>query len=74
MLDDLRNSANTPFEEEEQSPTPVEVVKQRPSRRRSSEPFLGMTPGQRLVIAILLFVMVCVLGVMFLFVTGKIYF
>jgi hypothetical protein len=72
MLDDLRNSANTPFEEEEQSPTPVEVVQRRPARPR--EPFLGMTSGQRLVIAILLFVMVCVLGMMFLFVTGKIYF
>ena len=69
MLDDLRNSAST-FVEEEQSPTEVEAAPVR-TRRRSSEPFLGMTAAQRFTVALMMFLMIWVLGVLFLVIMDK---
>ena len=60
MLDDLRHS--TEFFEEEVRP----VEEDRPG-------FLGMTAGQRFVLVLMLFLMVVVLGALFLFVTDSIY-
>lgn len=71
MLDDLRNSASNSFQEEEEPlPETNTVVRQR--LQRSGEPFLGMTPQQRFVIALLIFMMVSVLGILTLVVTQKV--
>ncbi len=56
MLDDLRNSASSPFLEEN-SFEPEEKPQQKMERN-----FLGMTPAQRFVIAMFLFFMVLILG------------
>ena len=68
MLDDLRNSA-TQFIEEE-PPAPELKLE------RSASPtglFLGMTATQRFVLVLMIFLMVIVLGVLFLFATDSIY-
>lgn len=71
MLDNLRDEANSKpfFEDEEQPAETGPVIMSEPPR---SGRFLGMTPMQRFVIAILMMVMVCVLGMMCLLITGKI--
>ena len=68
MLDDLRNSASTPVE-----PLPEEPSNQSAPRRPRREPLLGMSPGQRFVVVLLLFMMTCVLGAGCLILTGKVY-
>ncbi len=65
MLDDLRHSAAQSYEEEI-------AQGKRPSRRR--RPFLGMTAPQRFFIAVVILVLTCLLGVLFLVVSGKIVF
>ena len=73
MFDNLReDAASKPFYEEEEA-------KFQPAAGTSSydEPvrpsrFLGMTSAQRVVIAFMLMITVCVIGVMFLFVMNKI--
>ena len=65
MLDDLRNSASEFIEDEPIVPEP------RPQRR--AEPFLGMTAGQRFMLVLMIFLMIIVLGLIFLFVTDSIY-
>lgn len=65
MLEDFRDQANEAsyFEDNDifnEMPPPVE------------KHFLGMTPGQRLLIALLLFFIVCLLGSFTLLVTEKI--
>lgn len=65
MLDDLRNSASEFIEDEPIVPEP------KPKRR--SEPFLGMTAGQRFVLVLMIFMMIVVLGLFFLFATDSIY-
>ena len=81
MFDNLREDANsapfdsTPFYEDEAK---FEQAERRPKaapRRRAASSngrFLGMTPLQRFVLAILLFVSVCALGSMLLLITGKV--
>ena len=72
MLDDLRNSAVEPYKEES-APSGESVP---PPRRRSRNPeshFLGMTAPQRLIIAIMLFMMVCLLGSFCLILTDKVW-
>ena len=69
MLDDLRNSANQSFQEEEQTPIEPSEMDARP---RDSAPFLGMTASQRFVVALLLFLMTCVFGTFCLLVTQKV--
>jgi hypothetical protein len=72
MLDDLRNSASESFPEEEENITQQhEVIRLRP--RPPSEPFLGMTAQQRFVVALMLFLMVSVLGALFLVATESVY-
>jgi hypothetical protein len=69
MLDDLRNSSS--FEEEEPPQDP-----ERPSTptriRRPSGSFLGMTAPQRFVLSLMLFMMVCVVGILLLIVFEKV--
>jgi hypothetical protein len=73
MLDNLRESASqSPFFQEEQKPP-----EQNPSpRRRKQRPpgyFLGMSPIQRFFIAIMLFMLVCIVGSFILLAAQKIW-
>lgn len=68
MLDDLRNSAGSGFEED---PLDDQVYKSAEKPQKST--FLGMTAGQRFVIAFFVFMMVAILGVFVLIVFQKIY-
>ena len=67
MLDDLRNSAGSPFLDEE----PIEEEK--PTTRINSGNFLGMTAPQRFVVSLFLFFMVLILGVFLLILFQKVY-
>jgi hypothetical protein len=78
MLDDLRNSAAKSFQEEEEEKEKENTVAQtheviRLRKQRESAPFLGMTAQQRFVVALLLFMMVSVMGVLLLVATEKIF-
>lgn len=71
MLDNLREEASSKpfFEDEAQSQQAASGVQ--PPARKSGK-FLGMTPMQRFVIALLLMFLTCTLGMMCLLLTGKI--
>jgi hypothetical protein len=66
MLDEFRQQADAEsFFEEEESYEEVRPI--RPKTRR-----FGMTAAQRLVLSLLFLMMVCVVGTLFLVVTGKV--
>jgi hypothetical protein len=67
-LEDLRNQAGdtTGFGEE---PLPAPPP---PPRRETGGRFLGMTPSQRFIIALILLVITCLLSTFCLLVTGKV--
>ena len=67
MLDDFRSQADTPFFED----TPPEEVRYETQTRRD---YLGMSPVQRFVIAILLLLITLLLSSFCLLVTGKVAF
>jgi hypothetical protein len=68
MVDDLRDDAG--YMEEEDQP---DYKYQETMAVAGTQPqFLGMTPQQRLVIAVLILMMVCILGSFFLLITGSI--
>ena len=70
MFDNLREEANSsPFYENEAQFQSAEEPG--PVAPRSSGRILGMTPLQRFFIALMLMIMVCLVGAMFLLVTGK---
>ena len=70
MFDNLREQANsTPFYEGEAQFQSVEEPN--PAPFHTSSRFLGMTPQQRFIISLMLMMMVCLIGAMFLVVTGK---
>jgi hypothetical protein len=71
MLDDLRNSANNSYDDE--TPPQQTGLPMQPIQPANQGTFLGMTAGQRFVLALMLFMMVCVLGVFALIATEKIY-
>ena len=62
MLDDLRNEAQSSFDENKETLEPENELAELSPRRRQRPPFLGMSSGQRFVIALMLFLMVCLLG------------
>jgi hypothetical protein len=66
MLDDFREQADTSTIYEEEANEALEID-QKP------RPFLGMTPVQRFVIALMLLVIACVLSAFCLIVTEKIF-
>jgi hypothetical protein len=68
MLDDLRNSVDNSFYEED----PLDQPPEKPQRRHRQGDFLGMSAGQRFVIALFLFFMVAILGAFLLIVYQKI--
>ena len=67
MLDDYREQASASPYYEEPEETFEEVKPYRPKKR-----ILGMTAGQRLVIALMLLFAVCILGTLALLVTERI--
>jgi hypothetical protein len=72
MLDNLRESASqSPFFQENQTPPPDKPAPER-RQRRPSGPFLGMTAAQRFILALMLFIITCLLGTLCLMVTEKI--
>jgi hypothetical protein len=67
MLDEFREQASTSSLYEEDEETFEEIKPYRPKKR-----FLGMTAGQRLIIALLLLFAVCILGMLALLVFERI--
>jgi hypothetical protein len=67
MLDEFREQAGADLYYEEEEETFEEVKPARPKTRR-----FGLTAVQRLVLSLLFLMTVCVLGVLFLVVTGKV--
>jgi len=68
MLDDLRNSVNTAYEEELAEEERILEEK----RNIVHPPFLGMTAPQRFIVSLILFLMVAIIGVSLLIVFQKI--
>jgi hypothetical protein len=64
MLDDLRDADFVEEDEDydELAPEPGPETQ-----------FLGMTPAQRFVIALMIFMMICILGSFFLLITEKVW-
>lgn len=67
MLDDLRNSVNAAYEEEQAEEEKLLEIK----RSRSGKPFLGMTPLQRFIVSVIFFLMVLIIGAAILVVSQK---
>ena len=72
MLDNLRSQ--TSFQPEENEPLDSSMPQQPKPRkpRRTFDQIIGMNAKQRLMIAVMLLVMVCLLGVILLLFTGKV--
>jgi hypothetical protein len=73
MLDNLRESAaSSPFfEDEEELPDFLGETPPPRKPRKPRKPFLGLSPGQRFALSLMLFFTVCVLGVMVMFVSQR---
>ena len=72
MLDNLRSQASfTPDEEEPPEPSKPEEP-QPPKPHRSIDQITGTTDRQRFLLAVMVLVMVCLLGSIFLLITGKV--
>lgn len=71
MFDNLRDSAESSFYEEEQSDLYREPAAKAAVRRRSNGRFLGMTAQQRFLLAVMLMFTVCIMGTLVMFVLGK---
>lgn len=73
MFDNLRDSSF--YEEEQNDVYPEPKVQAQPvvatRRRRSSSRFLGMTAQQRFLLAFMFMIMICVMGMLAMFVTGS---
>jgi hypothetical protein len=71
MLDDLRKQAS--FESDEEAPSePSQPEPKLLETRRSFDQITHTSDKQRFVLAVMLLVMVCLLGVILLLVTGKV--
>jgi len=73
MFDNLRDSAESSFYEEEPNDLYKEpVAKPAPKRRVTRNArFLGMTAQQRFLISMMLMFTVCIIGTLAMFVLGK---
>lgn len=67
MLDDLRNSASSPFVDEDAFEREEQV------QQENKRTFLGMTSVQRFVISVFLFMMILILGGFLLILFQKVY-
>ncbi len=73
MLDNLRDQANsTPFFQDDDDLLPPEEIYEEKKKGPFSIPSFGLTPQQRFFLSIMFLVEVCILGVMFLLVAGKV--
>ena len=79
MLDNLRNQpGDQPIFIEEETPKEestadfLEVKPKPPKRRRTFDQLTGTTALQRFILAVMLFVMVCLAGTALLVLTGKV--
>jgi hypothetical protein len=75
MFDNLRDSAESSFYEEEQNDLykePVAKAVAAPQRRRNAR-FLGLTPQQRFFVSLMLFFTVCIMGTLAMFVFQKMF-
>ena len=73
MLDNLRDqAASSPFFQKEEEPI-VEQGQVEAPHRRTFDQIIGMNAKERLMIAILLFIVLSVFGLATLLVTGKIF-
>ena len=73
MFDNLRDDSsfyeeepNDPYQEPKAQAQPVRV-----RRRKKAARFMGMTAQQRFFLAFMLMITVCVMGMLAMFVTGK---
>jgi len=75
MLDNLRESASqSPFFQEDQKPPEQKPsTQQKQPKQPGSRHFLGMSPAQRFVIVLMVFMMVCVFGSFILVATEKVW-
>jgi hypothetical protein len=73
MFDNLRDSAESSFYEEEPNDLYKEPIAQPvPRRRRANNArFLGMTAQQRFLISVMVMFTVCIIGTLAMFVLGK---
>jgi hypothetical protein len=74
MFDNLRESAESSFYEEEPNDMYQEPAAQPAPRRRpvaTSARFLGMTAQQRFLISVMLMFTVCIMGALAMFVMGR---
>ena len=74
MFDNLRDSAESSFYEEEPNELYKEPVAQPIPRRRavtSNGRFLGMTAQQRFLLSVMLLFTVCIMGTLAMFVLGR---
>ena len=73
MFDNLRDSAESSFYEEDPNDLYKEPVAKPEVRRRVTRNgrFLGMTPQQRFLISMMLMFTVCILGTLAMLVLGK---
>ncbi|MFZ5912337.1 MAG: hypothetical protein ACOYYU_20220 [Chloroflexota bacterium] len=69
MFDNLRNDAS--FFNDGSEPVFEQPGRAPAKKKRRPGKFLGMTPVQRFIIAMMFMIAVCVLGAMVLLVTGK---
>ena len=68
MLDDLRDDADF-IEDDNQN---VNQNRRASAAEGAQTGFLGMTPQQRFVLAVMILLMVCILGSFFLLITGSV--
>jgi hypothetical protein len=77
MFDNLRDSADSSFYEEEpndlyKEPAAGGSSKAAPKKRRQSNArFLGMTAPQRFIVSLMLMFTVCIMGTVAMFLLGK---
>ena len=72
MFDNLRDSAESSFYEEEPNDVYNEPKQKATApRRRRSGKFLGMTSQQRFMISLMLMFTVCLVGTLAMFILGK---
>ena len=71
MFDNLRDTSNsTPFYDDEAKF--ADVPDKQEAAPRKAGPFLGMTPKQRFIVALMILIATCALGSMCLLITGRI--
>lgn len=77
MFDNLRDSADSSFYEEEpndlyKEPAPSSgKAKAAPKRRKNNARFLGMTAQQRFIVSLMLMFTVCIMGTLAMFLLGR---